>query len=65
MIIAMLPGFSRSASMLERWKGRLPGEVRLFNLPGHHGEPVLAQPTLARAADLYCARLPKGALVIG
>lgn len=65
MIVAMLPGFARTAALLERWTELLAGEVRIFDLPGHGREPVLAQPSLARAADLYCERIPKDALVIG
>ena len=65
MIIAMLPGFARPAAMLERWAAILPGEVRIFDLPGHGAEPAIPGITLAKAADAYCERIPPDALVIG
>jgi len=65
MIVAVLPGFSRSAAQLSHWKDLLPAEVRLFDLPGHGGASPMASPTLARLADHFSEQIPRDALIVG
>jgi pimeloyl-ACP methyl ester carboxylesterase len=65
MIVAFLPGFSRSAAMLAPWKTLLDADVRIFDLPGHAGEPAIDDPSLAGLAAHYTARLPPEAMIVG
>jgi pimeloyl-ACP methyl ester carboxylesterase len=65
MIVAFLPGFARSAQMLEHWTKLLPADVRVFDLPGHAEEPAARVLTLEGLADQYMDRIPQGALIVG
>lgn len=65
MIIAILPGFARGASEFVHWKQLLPGEVELFDLPGHADVPEISEPTLANLAAYYASQIPAGALIVG
>jgi pimeloyl-ACP methyl ester carboxylesterase len=65
MIIAFLPGLSRSAAQLANWKDLLDADVRIFELPGHEREPPIDDPSLARMAERYMSRLPPDALIVG
>jgi pimeloyl-ACP methyl ester carboxylesterase len=65
MIVALLPGFARDSALLAPWCERLPGQVRLFDLPGHNGEPPLGLPSLEALAEQFARRIPPGSWVIG
>jgi hypothetical protein len=66
MIVAFLPGFSRSSAVHLPWKALLePADVRFFDLPGHASEPQLPEATLEKLADHFAARIPPGSLIIG
>lgn len=66
MIVAFLPGFSRSAAQLDHWKDLLPeADVRLFDLPGHAGAPPIESPTLEAIAARFMEQIPRDALVVG
>jgi pimeloyl-ACP methyl ester carboxylesterase len=65
MLVAFLPGFSRSAAQLAHWKDLLPAEVRLFDLPGHGKAPPIETPTLANIAERFIEQIPRDALIVG
>lgn len=66
MIVAFLPGFTRSAADHAHWPDLLPGhDVRLCELPGHGPKPGIANSTISRLADHFAAEIPPGALIVG
>jgi pimeloyl-ACP methyl ester carboxylesterase len=63
--VVFIPGFNRIAPLFEHWRGLLPGDVRILDLPGHGRTPPVETATVEAISAALSSSIPRDALVVG